>query len=272
MTKLDSATPPVVGNRGELDQVLANLVVNARDAMPAGGAVTIETHPLRITSTSGEHHPPGDYAVLVVSDDGTGMDDETRTQIFEPYFTTKEAGKGTGLGLATVYGIVTQLEGAIDVVTSPGQGTTFVITFPASDAPLSVGGAAPTQPELREGEGERVLLVEDQESVRRMLSRLVRGLGYSVDVAASGAEALEFLDRETPYALLITDVLMPTMGGPELVARARVDRPELPVLYVSGYTTDELLEPGGLPPRVSFLAKPFTRAALAAEINSVVGT
>ena len=271
VTKLDPATPPVWGNRGELDQVLANLVVNARDAMPAGGAVTIETHPLRITSASDERHAPGDYAVLVVSDEGTGMDDDTRAQIFEPYFTTKEPGKGTGLGLATVYGIVMQLEGAIDVLTSSDGGTTFVITFPASNEPLSSDDGTPTQPELREGEGERVLLVEDQESVRRMLSRLVRGLGYAVDVAASGDEALRYLDRATPYALLITDVLMPTMGGPELVARARIARPDLPVLYVSGYTTDELLAPGGLPPRASFLAKPFTRAALAAEISSVVG-
>lgn len=271
VTDLDRATPPILANRGELDQVLANLVVNARDALPGGGSVRITTRGLHVAGTPESPLAAGDYAVLTVSDDGAGMDEATRAQIFEPYFTTKDPGKGTGLGLATVYGIVAQFDGTIDVVTAEGEGTTFTIMFPATDEPLrEPDHRQETLVELREGDGERVLLVEDQESVRRMLARLVKGLGYAVDVAASGEEALRFLAPDTPYRLLITDVLMPNMGGPELAAIARRARPTLPVLYVSGYTTDELLGPGALPPGTAFLPKPFTRAALAAEISAIV--
>ena len=199
------------------------------------------------------------------------MDPETEARIFEPYFTTKEQGKGTGLGLATVYGIVSQFGGVIDVATAPDAGTTFTISFPATDAtPPSEDEAAAQAVEQRAGAGERVLLVEDQESVRRILAKLVNDLGYAVDVVDGGEAALRLIQQEQPYSLLVTDVLMPRMDGPELVERARQLQPELPVLYVSGYTTDELLEPGGLPPRTAFLTKPFTRATLAAEIGSVM--
>jgi two-component system cell cycle sensor histidine kinase/response regulator CckA len=210
--------------------------------------------------------------VLTVTDSGSGMDPETAAQIFEPYFTTKEQSKGTGLGLATVYGIVRQFDGVIVVRTAPDEGTTFTISFPVIIGALPSSDQIPTAPLVhRQGAGERVLLVEDQESVRTILAKIVANLGYSVDVAGGGEAALGLIEREPDYALLVTDVLMPNMDGPELVERARKLRPELPVLYVSGYTTDELLEPGGLPPRTAFLTKPFTKATLAAEIGAIMG-
>ncbi|MFN8223870.1 MAG: PAS domain S-box protein [Gaiellales bacterium] len=273
VTDLDPATPAILGNRGELDQVLANLVVNARDAMPQGGTVEITTRPLHVGPAASRGLLPGDYAILTVADNGTGMDEATRAQIFEPYFTTKEPGKGTGLGLATVYGIVTQLDGAVEVETEPGKGTTFTLAFPATTEQATAKTEepeGPITPSTNERAEEQVLLVEDQESVRRMLARLVTGLGYRVDTAADGEEALRALAGGARYRLLITDVLMPGMGGPELVARARASHPELPVLFISGFTTDELLDPAGLPPRTAFLPKPFSRAALAAEINAIV--
>ncbi len=271
VTQLEADLALVLADRGELEQVLANLVVNAKDAMPSGGEVLIETRTEIVSPDSSGPMHPGRYAVLVVTDSGSGMDPETEAQIFEPYFTTKEQSKGTGLGLATVYGIVAQFDGVIVVRTAPGEGTTFTISFPVTTGTLPSDTESASPPSKhRLGAGERVLLVEDQESVRRILEKLVTDLGYSVDVAESGAAALGLIERESNYALLMTDVLMPNMDGPELVERARQLCPELPVLYVSGYTTDELLEPGGLPPRTAFLTKPFTRATLAAEIGAVM--
>jgi two-component system, cell cycle sensor histidine kinase and response regulator CckA len=272
VTRLETNIGAVLADRGELEQILANLVVNAKDAMPDGGEVVIETRSELVAPDADGPMHPGSYAVLAVTDSGAGMDPETEAQIFEPYFTTKEQSKGTGLGLASVYGIVSQFEGVIVVRTAPDQGTTFTISFPVtSEALPSYDVTTPPSPVHQLGAGERVLLVEDQENVRRILAKLVEDLGYSVDVAGGGEAALGLIERETDYALLVTDVLMPNMDGPELVERARKLRPELPVLYVSGYTTDELLEPGGLPPRTAFLTKPFTRATLAAEIGAVMG-
>jgi PAS domain S-box-containing protein len=271
VTRLETNIGAVLADRGELEQILTNLVVNAKDAMPDGGEVVIETRSELVAPDASGPRRQGRYAVLAVSDSGAGMDAETEAQIFEPYFTTKEPSKGTGLGLASVYGIVSQFEGVIAVRTAPGQGSTFTISFPATGEVLPSDDVYPPQPPMHQpGAGERVLLVEDQESVRKILAKLVEDLGYSVDVAGGGEAALGLIEREDSYALLVTDVLMPNMDGPELVERARRLRPELPVLYVSGYTTDELLEPGGLPPRTAFLTKPFTQARLAAEIGAVM--
>jgi two-component system, cell cycle sensor histidine kinase and response regulator CckA len=271
VTRLEADIGAVSADRGELEQILANLVVNAKDSMPGGGEVVIETRSEAVPpDASGPMHP-GQYAVLTVTDSGSGMDPETAAQIFEPYFTTKEQSKGTGLGLATVYGIVRQFDGVIVVRTAPDEGTTFTISFPVTIEPLPSGDQILSAPLVdRQGAGERVLLVEDQESVRNILAKIVANLGYSVDVAEGGDAALGLIEREPDYALLITDVLMPNMDGPELVERARRLHPELPVLYVSGYTTDELLEPGGLPPRTAFLTKPFTKATLAAAIGAII--
>jgi PAS domain S-box-containing protein len=272
VTRLEADIGAVSADRGELEQILANLVVNARDAMPGGGEVLIETRSESFGPEATGLMHPGQYAVLTVTDSGSGMDPETAAQIFEPYFTTKEQSKGTGLGLATVYGIVRQFDGVIVVRTAPDEGTTFTISFPVLVGALPSGDQIPAAPLVdHQGTGERVLLVEDQQSVRKILAKLVSNLGYSVDVAGGGEAALGLIEREPDYALLITDVLMPNMDGPELVERARRLRPELPVLYVSGYTTDELLEPGGLPPRTAFLTKPFTKATLAAEIGAIIG-
>jgi CheY-like chemotaxis protein len=263
----------VLVDPGQLEQVVLNLVVNARDAMPEGGRLTIETSAAEIDSVEARSYvslPPGSYAVLSVSDTGVGMDAATRARIFEPFFTTKGPGKGTGLGLATVYGILKQSGGDIQVYSVPRHGTTFKIYLPRVDA-------APVDERQAEAAVlpprglETVLLAEDEDAVRRLVREMLERLGYTVLEAGSGVEALE-LCREHPGSidLLLTDLVMPRMGGRQLAQRAAELRPRMPVLYMSGYTDDALTEGCPLDEGAAFLQKPFTLPALARLLRQLL--
>jgi two-component system, cell cycle sensor histidine kinase and response regulator CckA len=259
---------------GQLEQVVINLCVNARDAMPTGGTLLIEVDNFSFagTMTGAESvMPAGDYVRLTVSDSGTGMDPETLHHLFEPFFTTKEPGKGTGLGLATVYGIVKQSGGFIYADSARGAGSRFRIYLPrVTGVPDMVEPPEPTiAPQRAEG---TLLLVEDEAAVRRLARRVLEGVGYRVLEASSGAEAMRLVEQwEGPLDLVVTDVIMPGMSGQELSARLRVERPWLRILYVSGYTDDAILQHGNLLPNTGFLQKPFTPGSLAQRVREVMG-
>jgi two-component system cell cycle sensor histidine kinase/response regulator CckA len=255
----------------QIEQVLMNLIVNARDAMPRGGKLTVETATLQIDESHLEKHmaaQPGPYTMLGVSDTGVGMDPETKKHIFEPFFTTKEQGKGTGLGLATVYGIVKQSGGSILVHSEPGAGTTFRIYFPSVD---KVTAASPCVDERAAvpGSGETILVVEDDAQVRRMTATFLRKYGYEVLVATRGDQALKLFEQKgLRVDLIITDVVMPKMSGRELTARLDHLLPNVKVLYMSGYPDDVLRHE--LDEKISFLQKPFTPDALAIKVREVL--
>jgi PAS domain S-box-containing protein len=259
---------------GQVEQVIVNLAVNARDAMPTGGAMTIATSNAHFSGTAvGQETimPPGDYLLITVTDSGTGMDEETLRHLFEPFFTTKATGKGTGLGLATVYGIVKQSGGFIYADSEVGRGSRFRIYLPrvedSLDAPDSV---APT--ELSRTASGVILLVEDEEAVRRLTRRVLEGVGYDVLEAENGAEAISIFVRTiTKIDLVITDVIMPGMSGQELSARLRELEPTQPIMYVSGYTDDTILQHGHFLPNTSFLQKPFSPSALVTRVQEIVG-
>jgi PAS domain S-box-containing protein len=263
----------VVADPGQLAQVLLNLVLNARDAMPLGGHLRIETSLTELTERYAQQHPgitirPGSYAMLAVSDTGHGMSRETAAHVFEPFFTTKPIGKGTGLGLATVYGIVKQSDGYIWPYSELGQGTTFKVYLPISPEPVPHLPAA-TKP-MRTS-GERLLLVEDEPAVRLMASRALQQYGYQVIEAGDGREALRLLEgSERPINLVVTDVVMPGMDGPELARRAQRLRPGLPVLFMSGYTDDEIVRRGLLEAGQPFLQKPYTPEALGEQVAELL--
>jgi two-component system, cell cycle sensor histidine kinase and response regulator CckA len=249
-TELDPGLWYVQADPGQLEQVLVNLVVNARDAMPAGGRVTIATANLPLSH--------GAYATLSVSDTGIGMDAATQARIFDPFFTTKEQGKGTGLGLSTVYGIVEQSGGHVTVESAPGEGATFTIFFPRHSAPalgLPPGADRRSLP----GGTETLLLVEDEAAVRTSARRLLERQGYTVVEARHGADALRiFEEGGRPIDLVLTDLVMPEMGGRELVERLRARHPGVKVLYMSGYSERAVAVDGVMPPRTGFVEKPFT--------------
>src|SRR5579871_311506 len=242
---------------GQFEQILINLIVNARDAMPDGGKITIETHNATLDKYYCLHHEgvtPGEYAVVAVSDTGTGMEEAIRLHIFEPFFTTKEKGRGTGLGLATVYGIVKQAGGHIWLYSEPGEGTTFKIYLPRTAAPAEAFAAPPLPFDRLDG-SETILLVEDEPAVRTLTARALRGRGYTVLEAANGEEALRLVKgREREIALLVTDVIMPQMNGKELANRLQSIHPALKVLYASGYTENTIVHHGVLEPCVAFLS------------------
>lgn len=267
--KLGERVGSVRADRGQLEQVVMNLVVNARDAMPSGGRVTVETSRVDLAApvaTDLGTLAPGRYVVVSVGDTGVGMDADTRAQIFDPFFTTKQAGKGTGLGLSTVYGIVKQSGGAIAVESAPSKGARFTVYFPM------VEGAASRPPERRPiavtGGTETVLVVEDQDPLRAMIAFALGDAGYKVLAAGDAAEALAVAERhDGPIDLLLTDVIMPRMRGPELARAIAAVRPATRVLFMSGYTDDaELADAGG----GRLLAKPFTPAALCARVREVL--
>jgi PAS domain S-box-containing protein len=245
---------------GQIEQVIMNLVVNARDAMPHGGNLTIETANVDFGQEQAQQHgvAPGGYVQLAVSDTGNGMDEATRARIFEPFFTTKEAGKGTGLGLATVYGIVSQSNGYIWVYSEPGSGTTFKIYFPATDAPArQPAGPAARRSSLRGS--ETILLVEDEDRLRELLTHVLQEHGYRVISAANGKSALQAVEaNDGGIDLLLTDVIMPEMRGQELAERLMRNHPKLAVLYMSGYTDNALIHSGALATGTAFIQKPFT--------------
>jgi PAS domain S-box-containing protein len=258
-------------DRGQVDQVLANLCVNARDAISGPGRVTIATQNVTLPADDpgvGEV-APGPYVRLEVSDTGHGMNAETRSHLFEPYFTTKEVGKGTGLGLATVFGIVRQNAGGISVWSEPGQGTSFRLYFPRTEAVEPVA-AAPVVPSATTGT-ETVLLVEDEEQILSLGRRSLAQQGYTVIAAASPETALELAaSHGAPVDLLVTDVIMPGMNGRELYRRLRARFPDLRCLYMSGYTADIIAPHGVLDPRVEFLQKPFDIPTFTARVRSVL--
>ena len=250
---------------GQMEQVIMNLVVNARDAMPFGGLLSIETSNVVLSRDYIEKHPlaaPGRYVQLTVTDTGLGMDDETRDHIFEPFYTTKDEAKGTGLGLATVYGIVQQSGGHVLVYSEPGQGTSFKVYLPARDADVEAVPDYPVDIENYVGRG-RILVVEDEEMVRDLTEKLLVRYGFETMVASSAEEALMLLGGTGPDPdLVLTDVVMPGMNGPEMVKIIREQRPGLKVIYMSGYTEHASIRSGLLEFQGSFLQKPFNPPAL----------
>lgn len=264
---------PVLVDPGQIEQVIMNLAVNSRDAMPAGGKLLIETAAVELDQVYAENHPgvtPGDFVLLAVTDTGSGMTREVMSQIFEPFFTTKEKGKGTGLGLATVYGIVKQSGGNIWVYSEPGKGTTFKVYLPQTDraqepAAGQLEAVSPT------GGDEHILVVEDEESLRELAEALLSRLGYKVTLAANGGEALLLVEEKGLQPdLIITDVVMPNLSGKQLIDRLRRTYPLIKALYMSGYTDNAIAHHGVLDPGTPFIQKPFTTRGLADKVQQVL--
>jgi len=257
----------------QLEQVIMNLAVNARDAMPQGGRLSIETGFVNSDNTDLASHPdmrPGSYAMLAVSDTGVGMDEATRNRIFEPFFTTKAAVNGTGLGLSMVQGIVAQSGGYIDVHSEPGRGTTFKIYLPTSPMPAMIAEKPTTTGDLRGR--ETVLVVEDQAEVRAYAAAVLKGYGYHVTQAANAGEALLICENEGDHIdLVLTDVVMPHTSGVELVKRIAALRPRIKALYMSGYTGDTIVHHGVLEEGY-FIQKPFSPEDLARKVREVLVT
>lgn len=264
----------VTADPNQMEQVLVNLVLNARDAMPHGGTITIETANVDLTAdriaSEGLAKPPGPYVMLAVSDTGTGMDAETRARAFEPFFTTKPTGKGTGLGLATVYGIVEQSGGAITIQTALGHGTTVRIYLLAESG--HVDAPEPAPPPMVTYGTESILLVEDDDSVRELVRRTLGTRGYTVIEARTAEEALDMAARGVKADLLLTDVVMPGLSGPNLAARLLQQNPRLRVLYMSGYSEDATAVHGTFWGGVPFLQKPFTPNELAGRVRAALDT
>ncbi len=271
-TALDPNLRPVKVDPTHAEQIVINLAVNARDAMPRGGQLTIETRNVTLREEDAVTYPElpcGRYVLMAVSDTGTGMTDEVKARIFEPFFTTKEVGKGTGLGLAMVYGAVKTHRGHIAVYSEVGVGTTFKILLPVTDE---------TRPGPRSGEirtvprgAETILLVEDEDTVRRLARLALEMHGYTVLEASGGVEAVRMaVEHPTPIHMLVSDVVMPVMGGREVAEALRAKRPGVKVLFVSGYTDDAIVRHGIVEATDAFLQKPFTPTSLARKVRAVL--
>jgi CheY-like chemotaxis protein len=258
---------------GQIEQVLMNLVVNARDAMPTGGRIMIETGEAELDESYVSQHRDayvGQYVVLVVSDTGCGMDETIQSQIFEPFFTTKGVGHGTGLGLSTVYGIVKQNEGSVFVYSEPGKGTTFKVYFPRVGGKPEALVLSKDDAEPR-GRSETILVVEDDKTLRELTVKLLLDGGYRVIEAKDGEDALTIMaTSEAGVDLLLTDVIMPEKSGPELVKQAQDGYPKTRSLFMSGYSGDMVKRHGLLIQEDSFLEKPFTKRSLLKKVYSAL--
>ncbi len=274
VTRLGSDFSSVHADGGQLAQVIMNLAVNARDAMPGGGKLLIETARTELGEPYVNRHSgvsPGSYVLLAVSDTGVGMNKATQARLFEPFFTARDVGKGTGLGLATVYGIVKQSGGNVWVYSEPGQGATFKVYLPVADAPQLTAAPVAAALEAAPGGSEKVLLVEDDEAVRSLLAEGLRLNGYVVLEARSGEEALRICGMHAgEIDLLVTDVVMPQMSGRDLSRKVREIREDLKTLFMSGYTESAIQEHGLLDAGTDFIQKPFTPAALSRKIRHVI--
>jgi len=263
---------PIKVDRTQFEQVVLNLVVNAQDAMPDGGTLTIDAANVDLEADLSTQHvtiAPGPYVVLSVTDSGTGMGPAVLERLFEPFFTTKVAGKGTGLGLATVHGIVARSGGGVSVTTALDQGSRFSVYFPRADAAAQVVDHQ-LPPDASLSGTEMVLVVEDADGLRELTQRLLERLGYAVLVAANAKDALDLFDAHPSIALVLTDVVMPGQSGPSLTRQLGERRPGLKCIYMSGYTDDAIVEHGVLQPGIAFLHKPFTANALARMLRQTL--
>jgi CheY-like chemotaxis protein len=271
-TTLASGSLTLMIDPGQLEQMIMNLAVNSRDAMPSGGKLVLETGTIAVDAEYARDHwpaTPGHFATLAVTDTGCGMDEKTRSRIFEPFFTTKAVGKGTGLGLSTVYGIVQQSNGFINVYSEPGQGTCFRIHLPLIDQTPEQHAAKLNAEAPRSGT-ETILLAEDAAAVRMAARQILERYGYTVIEAPNGTVALSTAQRPATIDLLLTDVVMPEMSGRELAEQFAALRPEARVLFMSGYTDDAIIRRAVLRPGAAYLQKPFSPDTLARKVREVL--
>ena len=274
VTDLEEGLPSVRVDPGQLEHVILNLAVNARDAMPGGGSLTLRTSEEQQCLEQGgvAGRDPVPSVVLEVADTGTGMDQETKEHLFEPFYTTKELGKGTGLGLAMAYGVVTQSGGTIRVESEPGEGAVFRLAFPAVDAEPDRRDERAERAQPFEVADARVLVVEDDEAVRRVIVRILSRVGVEVVPVATAEEGLEAMRNPDGFDLLLTDLVLPGMSGLELVDRAAEQGFRPPVIMMSGYAEGSTDEGGELPPGITFLEKPFTPGHLVGMVGEVLGS
>jgi signal transduction histidine kinase len=273
-TNLDSDLALINADAGQLEQVLINLAVNSRDAMPGGGALTITTANANLSHEHGDRHlgaAPGRYVMVAVTDTGSGMTKEVQQRLFEPFYTTKEVGKGTGLGLATVHGIVKQSGGDIYVYSELGHGTTFKVYFPCMTKVVDLMMTTAEYRAVAPRGSETILVAEDDDSLRALGSRVLVALGYKVLLARTGREAMRIVaNHQGPIHLIATDVVMPEMNGSQLVEKVLEARPDIRVLFMSGYTDDEVMRRGVIDGQTAFLQKPFTPDLLAHKVREVL--
>jgi CheY-like chemotaxis protein len=265
---------PALADRAQVESALLNLAINARDAMPAGGKLTIETDNAHLDedyAAGNAEVAPGDYVALAVTDTGTGMSPEVLAHAFEPFFTTKEVGKGTGLGLSMIYGFAKQSRGHVKIYSEVGHGTTVRLYLPRKTTAAESKAAPAAGDHEREGGGETILVVEDDADVRAFVTGQLRDLGYRVIEAADGRQAQRVLDSEQPIDLLFTDVVMPGgMTGRQIAEAARAKRPGLRAVFTSGYTENSIVHQGKLDKDVNFLSKPFRRQDLARKVRQTL--
>jgi len=271
-TLLAPDLPPVKVDPGQLGQIMMNLAVNARDAMPRGGQLTVETTRASLDKQTVTFPPggvPGPHVLLAISDTGTGMTPDVQGRIFEPFFTTKEADRGTGLGLSVVFGIVQQSGGRIHVYSEPGRGTTVKVYLPVVTETVALPSSTPV--DSPPNGTETVLLVEDEPGVREFAATILALYGYTVLAAHDGADALRQAESiTTPIDLVLTDVVMPGMSGPELVGKLESRSPHLKVVFMSGYTDDAVIRHGLLTADVAFIQKPYSAQALAEKVRATL--
>ena len=273
VTTLSPTLGQIKADAGRVSQIIVNLVVNSRDAMPKGGKISIETANVDLDEDYARHHAEvqaGPYVMLSVSDTGCGMDEETQSRIFEPFFTTKEVGKGTGLGLSTIYGIVKQFGGSIWVYSEPGKGTTFKIYLPRIEESIESHKPGKASVELPQA-SETILLVDDEQMVRDLVCEVLETSGYTVLTAGLGSEAISICKKyKEPIHLIITDVVMPKMSGKELVKLLKPLQPDMKVLFMSGYTGKDVIDRGILEPGTAFIQKPMTPEILERKVREVL--